>query len=188
MTVKCKSGRRAIGFIGAALCIVCAWPMLAELVSTASEQTGSTQAPVISVTSNLVVLPVSVVDAKGAFVSGLKVENFAVFEDGRPQSIAFFRREDTPVTVGLLVDHSGSMNGKLREVTAAAEAFARSSNPDDEIFVVNFGDDVSLPPFAKGAFTNNASDVERAIQDKRAAGRTALYDAIAALPTLPASR
>jgi Ca-activated chloride channel homolog len=178
MSEKCRSGRRAIGYISAALCIVCVWPILAALVSIGAQQTG-TQGPIISVTSTLVVLPVSVVDAKGAFVSGLKLENFVVFENDQPQKIIFFHQEDTPVTVGLLVDHSSSMVEKMTKVAAAAEVFARSSNPEDELFVVNFDDDISLPSFDGRAFTSDARDVHQAIQDTRAIGRTALYDAIA---------
>ncbi|HKQ86469.1 MAG TPA: VWA domain-containing protein [Candidatus Acidoferrales bacterium] len=180
MREKCKSGRRTIGYFGAALCILCVWPLLAQLISTDTGQTGSVQGPVISVTSNLVVLPVSVLDSKGGFVLGLRIENFVVFENGRPQKIAFFRQEDTPVTVGLLVDHSGSMNGKLPEVAAAAEVFARSSNSEDEMFVVNFGDDISLPAYAGKPFTNDPADLQKSIEDANTIGRTALYDAIAA--------
>src|SRR5579872_887368 len=131
MREEYKSGRRAIEYSGAALCILFAWPIIAAISTTSAKQAYSghpAQGPVISVTSNLVVLPVSVLDSKGEFVSGLGIENFAVFENSQSQKIAFFRQEDTPVTVGLLVDHSGSMNGKLPEVAAAAEIFARSSN------------------------------------------------------------
>lgn len=180
MRNKCKSGRRALGCISAALCILCAWQILPALMSADAEQIGSAQGPVLSVTSSLVVLPVSVVDSHGAFVSGLRMGDFAVFEDGEPQQIAFFRQEDTPVTVGLLVDHSTSMSGKLMEVAAAAEKFAQSSNSADEMFVVNFGDDVSLPAFAGKTFTGDAAEVQKTIQDASAGGRTALYDAIAA--------
>jgi Ca-activated chloride channel homolog len=180
MREKCRSGRRAIGYISAALCILFAWPLLASLATSSAEQTGSAEAPVISVTSNLVVLPVSVLDSNGGFVSGLEIENFAVLENSQAQKITFFRQEDTPVTVGLLVDHSGSMTGKLPEVAAAAEIFASSSNPEDEMFVVNFGDNISLPVFAGGPFTSNPADLQKSIEDASTIGRTALYDAIAA--------
>ena len=180
MRETCKSGRRAIGYVGAALYIFVAWPSIAARTPTRAERTGSAQGPVISVTSSLVILPVSVLDSKGAFVAGLGINNFAVFENGQPQKIAFFRQEDTPVTVGLLVDHSGSMSGKLPEVAAAAEIFARSSNPEDEMFVVNFGDDISLPAFAGRPFTSDPTDLQKSIEDANTIGRTALYDAIAA--------
>ena len=97
----------------------------------------------IQVTSTLVLLPVSVTDANGAFVPGLKLENFRVFEDGRPQSPTVFDEHDTPVTVGLVVDHSRSMGTKLAEVVAAVTFFVHSSNALDEMFVVGFNDDVS---------------------------------------------
>src|SRR5437016_14443931 len=99
---------------------------------------------VISLDVNLVVLHATVRDGKGRFVSGLGRENFRLYEDGVPQPIKVFQHEDTPVTVGLVVDHSGSMRTKLPDVLAAAETFARSSNPKDEMFVVNFNERVSM--------------------------------------------
>src|SRR6185437_14364709 len=93
MYPECKSGRRAIGSLGAALCILFTWPIIAALSTTSAKQADSAQGPVISVTSNLVVLPVSVLDSKGSFVSGLGIENFAVFENSQSQKIAFFRQE-----------------------------------------------------------------------------------------------
>ena len=101
----------------------------------------------ISVLTELVVLPVSVTDTNGNFVSGLSLPNFRVYEDGRLQTVTSFQQEDTPVTVGLIVDHSRSMGPKLPEVAAAVSAFARSSNPQDEMFVVDFNDDVSVELF-----------------------------------------
>src|SRR5690349_9741424 len=83
--------------------------------------------------SELVVLRVSVVDHKAGFVSGLPREAFAIQEDGRPQPIEFFENEDTPVTVGLVIDSSGSMQHHRDGVIAAGIAFAESSHPDDEL-------------------------------------------------------
>lgn len=132
----------------------------------------------IRVDVDLVVLPATVQDRHGQRVSDLQQGNFAVYEDRVAQRIRLFQHEDIPVTVGLVVDHSGSMDAKLAEVTAGAKAFVRSSNTDDQMFVVNFNETVSLGlPDAIG-FTTNAEELERAIWRSRAAGQTALYDAI----------
>jgi VWFA-related protein len=133
----------------------------------------------ISVTTDLVVLPVSVTDGNGNFVSGLGLHNFHVYEDGRLQTVTSFQQEDTPVTLGLIVDHSRSMGPKLRDVAAAVFAFARSSNPQDEMFVVDFNDTVSVEPPGGAPFTNDAKILERAVSAVSAHGRTALYDAVA---------
>jgi VWFA-related protein len=133
----------------------------------------------ITATSALVVLPVNVTDAKGKFVDGLKAENFRIYEDGRPQNITLFKDEDTPVTVGLIVDHSRSMGPKLPGVITAIRVFAHSSNPGDEMFVVNFNENVSVELLGGKAFTGDAGEVEKAIYAVSARGQTALYDAVA---------
>lgn len=133
----------------------------------------------ISVDVGLVVLPVVVTNRKGQEVSGLKKSNFLVFEDGRPQEIALFGAGDVPVTVGLVVDSSGSMAGKRSEVIAAAEEFARSSNPQDQMFVVSFNQRVSLG-LPKGVpFTSDVQRLLGALSQTLASGNTALYDGVA---------
>jgi Ca-activated chloride channel family protein len=132
----------------------------------------------ISVNSDLVALPVRVTDSNGNVVPGLILEDFTVFEDARPQKLTLFQREDAPVTVGLVVDHSRSMGPKLAEVTAAVLAFAHSSNPQDEMFVVDFNDDVWLQMLGGKPFTHSAEDLEKEIAAVSARGRTALYDAV----------
>ena len=112
----------------------------------------------ISVDVALVVLHVTVSDRKGGFVSDLGEQDFVVYEDGVPQRIRLFRNEDTPVTVGLVVDHSTTMRPKLEEVTTAARTFVRSSNPEDEMFVVNFNENVSLGLPSTLRFTNSTAD------------------------------
>jgi len=134
----------------------------------------------ITVSTSLVVLPVSVTDSKGEFVSGLQEQNFSVYEEGRLQKITLFVEEDTPVTVGLLVDHSGSMRPKLPEVITAVSTFAHSSNPEDEMFVVDFSDRVSIEMLDGEAFTSDVKVLERAVAAVSARGKTALYDAVAA--------
>jgi Ca-activated chloride channel homolog len=132
----------------------------------------------ITLTSALVVLPVNVTDASGKFVDGLKTENFRVYEDGQPQDISLFKDEDTPVTVGLIVDHSRSMGPKLPGVISAVKAFARSSNPGDEMFVVDFNENVSVEPLGGKSFTSDAGELEKALSAVSARGQTALYDAV----------
>jgi VWFA-related protein len=127
---------------------------------------------------DLVVLHATVRDHKGTPVPGLAKENFQVFEDKIPQQIESFSHEDLPVTIGLVIDSSGSMRPKRDNVTAAAMAFVRSSNPADQIFVVNFNEHVSLGLPASLPFANNAGQVELALSRHASSGMTALYDAI----------
>src|SRR5207302_3309532 len=92
--------------------------------------------------SELVVLPVVVTDKQSRYVSDLARERFAVYDNGRRMPIEFFTNEDTPATIGLIIDASSSMRQKLSEVVAATAALARSSNPEDEVFALRFNDDV----------------------------------------------
>jgi len=132
----------------------------------------------IVVSANLVLLPVKVTDARGAFVSGLKLEDFRVFEDGQLQKLTVFEVGDTPVTVGLIVDHSRSMGAKLADVVTAVSSFAHSSNSQDEMFVVDFNDGVSVELMKGKAFSNDPKELEEALTAVSARGRTALYDAV----------
>jgi VWFA-related protein len=133
----------------------------------------------ISVDVPLVVLHATVTDRQGSLVSNLGEQDFQVYENGAPQRIQVFKNEDIPVAVGLVIDHSTSMGPKLVEVTASARAFVRSSNREDEIFVVNFNEIASLglPPSVR--FTDSTAELQKAIADESARGQTALYDAIA---------
>lgn len=132
----------------------------------------------ISVDLNLVVLPVTVRDRHGGFANGLTQDNFEIYEDGAKQSIRLFRHEDIPVTAGIVVDHSGSMTAKMRDVVAAAEDFAKSSNPEDQMFVVNFNERPSLGLPSGVAFTHFPTVLRVGIEDAPEAGQTALYDAL----------
>jgi VWFA-related protein len=136
--------------------------------------------PTISVDVNLVVLKASVLDKKGGFVSDLRKEDFRVYEDGAPQTIQVFSHEDVPVAVGLEVDNSGSMGRKRHEVSAAALAFVRASNPRDEMFVVNFNEEVLFGLPDTQFFSADPAELERALSGVQAGGRTALYDALEA--------
>lgn len=125
-----------------------------------------------------VVLDVSVKDHRNHYVTDLQKENFRVLEDGRPQPILHFSSVDTPVTVGLVLDDSGSMRPKRAEVVTAGLAFARESNPNDQFFVVNFNNYIAsgLP---KGmAFTDQLQTLRAALYMGNPEGQTALYDAI----------
>ena len=121
--------------------------LLAALMMAQSEvspQAGFT----LHADSSLVVLNVGVQDSRGANVKGLSAEAFRIYEDGHPQTIKQFAPEDRPVTVGIVVDTSGSMRSRQAETISAALSFVGSSNPDDETFVVNFNDNAALglPP------------------------------------------
>jgi Ca-activated chloride channel family protein len=134
----------------------------------------------VSVDVALVVLHATVIDRRGAFVSNLSAQDFEVYENGAPQRIQLFTSEDIPVTVGLVVDHSTTMQPKLTEVSAAARTFARCSNREDEMFVVNFNEIVSLGLPGSMRFTDSTSELEHAItRPEDSGGQTALYDAIA---------
>jgi Ca-activated chloride channel family protein len=144
-------------------------------------QTGSPPGDAtISVDVNLVELHATVLDRKGGFVSGLRKEDFHVYEDGAPQVIRIFDHEDVPVAVGLAVDNSGSMGRKRKEVTAAALAFVRASNPRDEMFIVNFNERVSFGLPDTRLFSASAVELGGALNGIPASGKTALYDAIRA--------
>jgi VWFA-related protein len=139
------------------------------------------QVPTFSTESDLVVLHVNIKDPRGAYVSGLAQGAFAVLEDGRPQTIRFFANEDGPVTVGLLIDSSGSMQPNRERVIAAATAFAEASNRNDEMFALAFNENVraALPPTAP--FTNDVAVLRDALaRTIHARGLTGLFDAISA--------
>lgn len=133
-----------------------------------------------SAQSSLVVLRVSVIDGKAGFVSNLTKEAFSVSEAGAPQPIAFFSNEDLPVTLGLVVDSSGSMAPKRDLVRTAGVQFAAASNPRDEMFVVAFNERVwfGLPP--RMSFTSDLPTLRQALGATGARGRTGLYQAVAA--------
>lgn len=131
--------------------------------------------------SELVVLPVVVSDKQGRYISDLPIDKFIVYDNGRRVPVELFTNEDTPVTVGLIVDASGSMRPKLADVISAAMAFARSSNPQDELFAIRFNDDVQhVIPGRPFLLASDADDFEKAMRAVRADGQTALYDGVMA--------
>ena len=156
-------------------------PVPVILLLTATMWAQQEDLPVFSANSELVVLQVAVTDRRGGYVEGLTQDKFAVIEDGMPQDVRFFATADTPVTVGLLVDSSGSMYANRRLVIAGAGAFADASHPRDEIFALAFNETVrpALPPSAP--FTSESAGLRAALERAISArGRTALYDAITA--------
>jgi Ca-activated chloride channel family protein len=131
--------------------------------------------------SELVVLPVVVTDKQGRYISNLPSGQFVVYDNGRRVPVELFTNEDTPVTVGLIIDASSSMRGKLGEVIAASLAFARSSNPQDELFAIRFNDDVQdLVPDRPFLLASDLGALEAAVTSVRGDGRTALYDGLMA--------
>jgi Ca-activated chloride channel homolog len=166
-------------YLATALLFFCGLQTRAQSSQPRSASPGAAGPSTISTKTEFVVLPVSVTDATGSFISGLSLQNFRVYEDGRLQNVTAFQQQDTPVTVGLIVDHSRSMGPRLSEVAVAVSAFAQSSNPRDEMFVVDFNDDVSVELMDGKAFSHDPAELAKAVHAVRARGRTALYDAIA---------
>jgi VWFA-related protein len=123
-----------------------------------------------------VMLHATVVDDKQHIVTNLDRTAFTVFEDGKPQSIISFHHVDIPVAMGILIDNSGSMREKRNKVNQAALNLVRSSNPQDEVFVVNFNDEQYLDQ----DFTNDLRKLKEALDKIDARGGTALYDAVVA--------
>jgi len=150
-------------------------------------QTFASQAPAaepqeqvfkLTATAELVLLDVSVNDATGVHVPGLEKNNFQIYEDGQLQTITHFSSDDVPVTVGLVIDTSGSMRAKHPEVVTAALAFINASNQQDEVFVVNFNDRASFGLPDSIPFTDDVRKLRAALSITVAEGRTALYDAL----------
>ncbi len=144
---------------------------------------GSAQAPTaqpaaddvtFSTQTNLVSLNVSVLDKSGKLVTNIPQSAFHVLENGVEQPIKIFRREDVPVSMGIIIDNSGSMRDKRSKVAAAALALVKNSNPQDEVFIVNFNDDAYLDC----PFTNDIKKMEEALDKIDSKGGTAMRDAI----------
>jgi Ca-activated chloride channel homolog len=128
--------------------------------------------------SQLVVLNVGVKDAHGVNVRGLKADDFKIYEDGHSQDIKQFAAEDRPLTVGIVLDASGSMRTKQVEAVTAALAFVHSSNPDDEVFVVTFNDHAFLGLPSNISFSHDTNELRAALLGRKPEGKTALYDAL----------
>ena len=123
-----------------------------------------------------VLLHATVIDDKQRMITNLDQNAFAVFEDGKPQVIKSFRHEDIPISLGIVIDNSGSMREKRAKVAKAAVNLVRASNPRDEVFVVNFSDEY----FLDQPFTNKINLLQEALERYETRGGTALYDAVVA--------
>jgi Ca-activated chloride channel family protein len=123
---------------------------------------------------NLVMVPVTVTDAKNHPVLGLDKQEFNVFEDGEPQQIRYFSSEDAPMSVGVVLDLSGSMKNKVGMAREAVADFFNAANPADDFFVVTFAD----KPELLSDFTQSVGSIQEKLATREPAGRTALIDAV----------
>jgi Ca-activated chloride channel homolog len=123
-----------------------------------------------------VTLHATVLDEKQRLVTNLDKTAFTVFENNQPQTIKSFRHEDIPVAMGIVIDNSGSMREKREKVNKAALNLVRASNPNDQVFVVNFNDEYYLDQ----DFTANITKLKEALEKVESRGGTAMYDAIVA--------
>jgi len=169
---------RSVAFLGVWLSLSMA--LLAQTPQPASTRTPAAEKKgreyIINVDVNLVVLHATVVDRKGRMVDGLKQDNFRVYEDGVLQKLSVFTHADIPVTMGIVIDDSGSMKEKRQAVNASALTFVKTSNPQDQVFVVNFNDVYYLD--TPGDFASNIEDLRSALDKIDSRGGTALYDAV----------
>ena len=124
--------------------------------------------------TNWVILPVSVSDKNGKLVTDLQQKSFKVFENGIEQPIKLFRHEDVPISLGMIVDNSGSMKEKRQKVEVASLDLVKASNPHDEVFIVNFNDEAYLDV----EFTNDIKVMEEGVARIDARGGTAMRDAV----------
>src|SRR5579871_2206300 len=138
----------------------------------AADTTGQTT--VIHVDTRLVVLHATVIDKSGHLVTTLPENAFQIFENGVPQTLKVFKREDVPVSMGLVIDNSGSMRDKRAKVESAALSLVKESNPQDEVFIVNFNDEA----FLDTPFTNDLKQLQEGLAHIDSRGGTAMRDAI----------
>lgn len=161
------------------LALLCALAGLSPAQTPQSSQPGAVDQPYrFSTSVQMVVLQATVRTPKGSFVNGLRQDNFQVFENNQPQTLGLFHHRDSPVAIGLIVDNSGSMRRKRAAILAAAKAFARNSNAHDQLFVVNFNEQVKLGLPSTQLSSANARELERALPATAGGGKTALYDAL----------
>src|SRR5213075_3154958 len=123
---------------------------------------------------NLVLVPATVTDQMNRLVTGLSQENFEVFDNKIGQTIKSFSTEDSPVTIGIVFDLSGSMNAKFMRARKALSEFLRTSSPQDEFFVVGFND----KPAVIVDYTSDIDDIEARMVMLKPENRTALIDAV----------
>jgi len=151
-------------------------PSSTESSNTQIEPDNSQGIPVFRKDVDEVMLHATVVDDKQRIITNLERNAFTVFEDGKPQNIISFHHIDIPVAMGIVIDNSGSMREKRAKVNQAALNLVRSSNPNDEVFIVNFNDEQYLDQ----DFTHDLRKLKEALEKIDARGGTALYDAVVA--------
>jgi Ca-activated chloride channel family protein len=152
--------------------------MLAAVSGLGQPTAQEDKSAVFRADTRLVVLHATVVDKSGRFVTNLPREVFTILENGVRQEIKNFRNEDVPVSMGLIVDNSGSMRDKRAKVEAAALALVKDSNRDDEVFIVNFNDEAFMDNPRGKDFTNDIKEMEQALTRIDARGGTAMRDAL----------
>lgn len=128
----------------------------------------------IRVDVDLVVVNVTVTDPYNRLVTGLERENFRIFEDKNEEEVTHFSSEDVPISIGVIFDLSGSMGNKIDKARLAAVQFFKTSNPQDEFFLVGFNDRAQLV----SRFTTSVEELQTRLMYTAAKGRTALLDAI----------
>src|SRR5438132_6496724 len=129
----------------------------------------------LNVEVELVNITATVLDEQGKYMDGLKLDDFQVFEDGQEQKISFFSHDlRVPISVGVLIDNSGSMRHKLQQALQTVREIALALGPQDEMFVMSFNSDVEV----RHHFTPNMQEIQRSMRDIKAGGETAAYDAI----------
>jgi len=128
----------------------------------------------IRIDTTVVQIPVTVTDPLNRFVTGLEKKDFKLFEDKVEQQVQYFASEDAPISVGLIFDTSGSMGSKLEKSRQAVAQFFRTTNPEDEFFLVEFND----RPELTCPFTTSLEEIQNKLTFTQSKGRTALLDAV----------
>ncbi len=170
--MRLHSRREILALVGGAGLSLCA--KIARGQNAVNPADGPEETPVFHGGIQLVDLHVSVIDKNGHLVTDLPESAFKVFENGVEQPIKIFRREDVPVSMGIIIDNSGSMRDKRAKVAAAALALVKASNPQDEVFIVDFNDDAYLDQ----PLTSDIKKLEAALDKIDSRGGTAMRDAI----------
>jgi Ca-activated chloride channel family protein len=141
---------------------------------SAPPPSASGEEPTFRADTRLVILPISVADKSGKLITNLTQQSFKVFENGAEQPIKIFKREDVPVSMGIIIDNSGSMRDKRQKVETASIDLVKASNPRDEVFIVNFNDEAYLDV----EMTNDMKKLEEGVARIDSRGGTAMRDAI----------
>jgi Ca-activated chloride channel family protein len=152
-------------------------PLMAAAEPGAAERGATASAAIRTVirkSADLVLVPVSVTDPRGRLMTGLSPSNFQVFENKKPQEIKHFSSEDTPVSLSIIVDTSGSMSTKMERVREAVKQFRDLSNPQDEFFMITFSD---VPQLVQD-FGDPSENIANKLPFANPKGRTTLLDAI----------